>query len=161
MGACGITAIVHNDRVYLGNAGDSQGIFILSDGQEQMRTQKANERLSVNSKAERDRIQAQWRGVDDDVISEEPNNCYYLKGRLQPTRSLGDYYLKKEEHFAGSGQFKGPYLTSNPDVHDFQLTPAHKYMVLASDGLWDVLSRNEVMLSLMNGKEIDLNKTCY
>ena len=34
-------------------------------------------------------------------------------------------------------------------------------MVLASDGLWDVLSKNEVMASLMNGREIDLSKTCY
>jgi serine/threonine protein phosphatase PrpC len=34
-------------------------------------------------------------------------------------------------------------------------------MVLASDGLWDVLSKNEVMASVMDGPEIDLNKTCY
>lgn len=53
VGTCGITAIVHNDRVYLGNAGDSQAIFILSEGKSLMRTQKANERLSVNNKEER------------------------------------------------------------------------------------------------------------
>ena len=34
-------------------------------------------------------------------------------------------------------------------------------MVLASDGLWDVLSKSEVLEALMNGNEIDLSKTCY
>jgi serine/threonine protein phosphatase PrpC len=80
---------------------------------------------------------------------------------LQPTRSIGDYYLKKEEHYVGTGQFKGPYLSCEPDVNEFLLTSAHRYIILASDGLWDVLSTNEVMRSLMNGREIDLNKTCY
>lgn len=86
---------------------------------------------------------------------------FYLKGRLQPTRTIGDYYLKKEQYYSGEGKFKGPYLSCEPDVTEFKLTGGHRYMVLASDGLWDVLSRNDVMASLMNGKEIDLNKTCY
>jgi hypothetical protein len=34
-------------------------------------------------------------------------------------------------------------------------------MVIASDGVWDVLSRNEVMTSLIKEKEIDINKTLY
>jgi pyruvate dehydrogenase phosphatase len=50
VGACGITAIVHDDRVYIGNAGDSMGMFILAEG-ETYRSQKTNERLSVNSRA--------------------------------------------------------------------------------------------------------------
>ena len=29
VGTCGITAIVHNDKVYVGNSGDSQGMFII------------------------------------------------------------------------------------------------------------------------------------
>lgn len=93
-----------------------------------------------------------WKDIDDQIISEEGNNCFYLKGRLQPTRSIGDYYLKKEEYYVGDGTFKGPYLSCNPDIGEFTLTQAHRYMVLASDGLWDVLSRNEVMSSLMNGR---------
>ena len=136
------------------------GMFILTDGP-LFRSQKTNDRLSVNSRAERDRIREKWKGVDDEIISEESNNCFYLKGRLQPTRTLGDYYLKKKEYYNGEGPFRGPYLSCEPDVNEFKLTSAHKYMVLASDGLWDVLSKGEVIEALMSGGEIDLSKTCY
>jgi serine/threonine protein phosphatase PrpC len=52
-GTCAITAIVHNDKVYVGNAGDSQAIFILNEGINLMRSERANVRLSVNNKTER------------------------------------------------------------------------------------------------------------
>jgi serine/threonine protein phosphatase PrpC len=38
--------------------------------------------------------------------------------------------------------FKGPYLSCEPDILYYKLTKNHKYMVIASDGVWDVLSRN-------------------
>ena len=34
-------------------------------------------------------------------------------------------------------------------------------MVIASDGVWDVLSKNDVMNYLLRQNEIDLTKTCY
>lgn len=33
VGTCGITALIYNNKVYIANSGDSQAIFILSDGQ--------------------------------------------------------------------------------------------------------------------------------
>jgi serine/threonine protein phosphatase PrpC len=68
---------------------------------------------------------------------------------LQPTRTIGDYYLKKKEYYLGGDGFKGPYLSCIPDVTEHQLTKSHKFMVIASDGIWDVLSKNEVMSILM------------
>lgn len=53
MGTCAITAIVYNDTVYIGNAGDSQGMFILSDSKSLFRKVKMNERLNTNNKKER------------------------------------------------------------------------------------------------------------
>lgn len=50
VGTCGITAIIHNDRVYVGNAGDSQAIFILNEGLGILKTSKACDRLSVNNR---------------------------------------------------------------------------------------------------------------
>lgn len=53
VGTCGITAIVHNDKVYVGNAGDSQAMFVMKEGGGMMRCEKANSRLSVNNRTER------------------------------------------------------------------------------------------------------------
>lgn len=38
VGTCAITAVVHNDRVYVGNSGDSQAIFILREGADLIRS---------------------------------------------------------------------------------------------------------------------------
>lgn len=152
VGTCGITAIVHNDKVYVGNSGDSQAIFIVKEGMNMLRSEKANDRLSVNNRAERERIKSKWAGIDDNIITEEANNCNYLKGRLQPTRTIGDYYLKNKNYYYGDDEFKGPYLSCQPDVNEHHLTSSHKYMVIASDGIWDVLNKNEVMNSLLMEK---------
>jgi len=47
---------------------------------------------------------------------EERKNVFYLKGMLQPTRSIGDYYLKHKEHYFGEDEFKGPYISCEPDI---------------------------------------------
>ena len=40
--------------------------------------------------------------------------------------------------------FSGSYITAVPEVRSFPLTNKHKSVVLASDGLWDELGRQEV-----------------
>lgn len=37
------------------------GMFVLSEGTSLMRTQKTNERLSVNNRNERDRLKDKWK----------------------------------------------------------------------------------------------------
>ncbi|XP_020252561.1 protein phosphatase 1B-like [Asparagus officinalis] len=51
-------------------------------------------------------------------------------GVLATSRSIGDYYLK-------------PYVTSEPEVAVTNRTEDDEFLILASDGLWDVIS-NEV-----------------
>merc|ERR1712096_248324 len=38
-----------------------------------------------------------------------------------------------------------PYLTAEPDVFHYKLEGSDKFIVLASDGLWDMLSNEEVI----------------
>lgn len=40
-----------------------------------------------------------------------------------------------------------PYLTCKPDVTYRRLTPRDKFLVIASDGLWDLLSPLQVFFS--------------
>lgn len=37
-----------------------------------------------------------------------------------------------------------PYLTARPDVSYHKLTPRDKFLVIASDGLWDIISPLQV-----------------
>lgn len=40
--------------------------------------------------------------------------------------------------------FSGNYITAIPEVKSFDLNSKHRSVILASDGLWDKLGRQEV-----------------
>jgi len=72
-----------------------------------------------------------------------------------PTRSLGDYRLKhkefndhpfigKREYRAAIDNFKGPYITHKPDISVHTIKENDKYLVIATDGLWDELKTEDV-----------------
>ena len=95
-----------------------------------------------------------------------------MKGRLQPTRALGDAYLKypefngpfpKEPGDRSAGRhipapYTPPYITATPEISTTQLSLSDpssefedirqrtdKFVILASDGLWDLLSNEEAV----------------
>ena len=41
--------------------------------------------------------------------------------------------------------FTGPYITHKPEIQVFELGPNDRYVVMASDGLWDELNKKEVL----------------
>lgn len=76
-----------------------------------------------------------------------------LLGELAPLRSLGDYRYKWTlellEKFAvpyiGSRAvpahyYTPPYLSAIPEVFYHRLTPKEKFLIIASDGLWDMMT---------------------
>jgi pyruvate dehydrogenase phosphatase len=90
-----------------------------------------------------------------------------VAGSLAVTRAFGDFYLKCEElstapfkvrrtthkrcwsrfltPYAFVGQSKLPYITVEPSVATIELDGSEKYLVLASDGLWEVLTSDEAI----------------
>lgn len=69
-----------------------------------------------------------------------------------PTRAFGDLRLKYSEFNFHSfppelgyripiPQFTGPYITHTPDIQVIDITKDDEYFVLASDGLWDEITR--------------------
>ncbi|CAM8937485.1 unnamed protein product [Rhodiola kirilowii] len=54
-------------------------------------------------------------------------NGFRVLGVLATSRSIGDQYLK-------------PFVTSEPEVTVCQRTKNDEFLILASDGLWDVIS---------------------
>ena len=79
-------------------------------------------------------------------------------GRLAPLRALGDIQFKLEadelysifqdvpKYTPFSSSITPPYLIAEPEVFHYKLEPPHdRFIVLASDGLWDMLSNEEVV----------------
>lgn len=94
------------------------------------------------------------------ILSEHPPNerstvikMERLLGQLAPLRSLGDFRYKWSRDimkkvavpFLGEtaippSYFTPPYLTAKPEVRYHRLTPRDKFLIIASDGLWDLIS---------------------
>lgn len=125
-----MTAVILKNSLHIANAGDCEGV-IISDNE----TAMTNLRLNAGEKFEQIRLHKAFPGEDDIVRCK---NACYVKGRLQPTRSFGDFYLKfKEYNFTRLAVFTGPYIEATPLVTHFTLKDEHKNLILASDGLWD------------------------
>ncbi len=41
--------------------------------------------------------------------------------------------------------FKGPYLTCTPEITVFEIDSSFQFLIIASDGVWDVLSKAEII----------------
>lgn len=76
-----------------------------------------------------------------------------LLGQLAPLRAMGDFRFKWSKDIMHSVIAKRfgeqiippnyqtpPYLTALPEVTQYRLTPRDKFLILATDGLWDVMT---------------------
>ena len=96
-GSCALVCVVANNKVYAANAGDSLGIIVENvDGK--MKFTDLNRELNANKAFEKERLRKMFPHEDDIVVRKKENetSCY-VKGRLQPTRSIGDLRLKFPE----------------------------------------------------------------
>jgi len=122
----GTTAVVALCRMegssrvmYVANVGDSRAVLINSGDPCFSRASydhKASDPLEAAKVAERGGIVLRSR----------------VGGQLAVTRALGDHALKKEG------------LTAEPFIQKLHLDGSHKALVLATDGVWDVLRDDEV-----------------
>lgn len=74
---------------------------------------------------------------------------------LQLTRCLGDFTLKSKQFIEdipflrqSRAHFNPPYISSVPEIHSLEMTPQDKFIVMASDGVWDELD-NEVVVEIV------------
>lgn len=144
-GSCALITLVKDNKVYTANIGDCKGV-VLSEGTKDLLTaQKINHKQNANSKKEQARLKKEFPNDSDIVICKRGGEgACYVKGRLMPTRAFGDFHLKHEKHFKGKGKFNGPYITHKPEIIVTELNSKDRYIVMASDGLWDEMKKDKI-----------------
>ncbi|KAH0928148.1 hypothetical protein HID58_013875 [Brassica napus] len=70
----------------------------------------------------------------------------YLNGELSVTRALGDWDMKRTPR----GSSKSP-LISEPEIKQTTLTEDDEFLVMACDGIWDVLTSQEAVSIVKRG----------
>lgn len=81
----------------------------------------------------------------------------YLNGQLGITRAIGDWHL---EGMKGTSGREGP-LSAEPELKMMTLTKEDEFLIIASDGIWDVFSsQNAVDFARRRLQEHNDEKLC-
>lgn len=142
-GSCAVVAHILGSTLSVGSVGDCVAVLgTLSDTGQWIATKLTNEHNADNIQ-EVLRIQSEHPANEKETAIRSDR----LLGQLAPLRALGDFRFKwsKEtltnfEIPVQSIYLTPPYLSAKPEVMQRALTPKDKFMILASDGLWDIIS---------------------
>ncbi|XP_022767832.1 probable protein phosphatase 2C 73 [Durio zibethinus] len=135
-GTTGVTIVKQDEHLIISNLGDSRAILCTSDNENQLVPIQLTVDLKPSIPSEADRIRKCSGRVF--AIDEEPNvPRVWMPNQdcpgLAMARAFGDFCLKDHG------------LSSIPEVSYRRLTSKDEFVVLATDGVWDVLSNNEVI----------------
>lgn len=146
-----VACVTHIDgpHLYVANVGDCNAVLgTMTDENEWIAKKITKEHNAENF----DELKRIWNEHPDSerktVIRRDR-----LLGELAPLRSIGDYRYKWPKEllktlaapFFGAravpaNYYTPPYLTAMPDIYYHRLTPKDSFLIIASDGLWDMLT---------------------
>jgi len=147
-GSTATVVVVRENRVYLGNVGDSRAV-LAEEGKHGIRAIRLSRDHKPDDADEKERITKAggivWQG-----------RVRGTESAINMSRALGDFAHKTPLNKADAD-----WITSEPHIADpVTVTPAVKFIVLASDGLWDVATDEKVVQAIntmySNGEKPDV-----
>jgi pyruvate dehydrogenase phosphatase len=147
-GSVAVVAHCLKNHLHVAATGDCQAVLGSINENGQWVAKKLNVEHNAENISEVKRILGEHPSTERDTVIRGDR----LLSQLAPLRAFGDvrYKWPREKlqklivpHFGDQivppHYHTPPYLTAKPDVSYHKLTPKDKFVVLGSDGLWDVL----------------------
>jgi len=134
IGCTAVVCVVQPDALIVANAGDSRAV-LCRGGQ----AVPLSEDHKPNVPTERERIRKAGGVVERSQVGIIVQ--HRVNGNLNLSRSIGDLEYKK-------GRGLGPHeqmISATPDVQIFPRESEDEFMILACDGIWDVLPNQDVV----------------
>mmetsp|Transcript_5692 Transcript_5692/g.16934 ORF Transcript_5692/g.16934 Transcript_5692/m.16934 type:complete len:631 (+) Transcript_5692:93-1985(+) len=122
-GCTALTLLFAGKEVFVANAGDCRAVLCRNG-----RAVVMSNDQTAQVPAERVRVEA--RGGRAEFV--ENVGQWRVNGEIAVTRSIGDRRLK-------------PALSPTPEVTKFTITDADDFIIMATDGLWDVITPEEAV----------------
>jgi len=134
IGCTAVVCCIRRDSIVVANAGDSRAVLCRRGVAVDM-----SEDHKPNLPSERARI----RRAGGSIMEQRMGGLtqYRVNGNLNLSRSIGDLVYKQNSNLRPQDQM----ICCTPDVKYFRRQPGDEFIVLACDGVWDVLSSQEVV----------------
>ena len=121
-GSTAVSALIYEGDLLVANIGDSEALLITSNSWKLMTI-----RHRAEDQKEKERVES--------LGAEVKNNR--LQGKLAVTRAFGDSYFKIPHR-------RDNFVTAEPHIKIVSINPNYRYLILGSDGLWDMLPKEKV-----------------
>lgn len=121
-----IALLIKDNIVYSANAGDSRAVASINGNAVPL---SRDHKPTLKDELERIVAAGGWVGFNR------------INGQLALSRALGDFMFKRNECKSPQEQI----VTAFPEVQPLQVTEDWEFVVLACDGIWDVMTNKEVV----------------
>ncbi|KAJ1529922.1 hypothetical protein ONE63_006651 [Megalurothrips usitatus] len=125
-GTTAVSVLIKDNTLFCANVGDSRAIASIGG-----RVEPLSYDHKPSNYGEKKRIVAAGGWVEYNRVN----------GNLALSRALGDFIFKKNQRVRPEEQI----VTAFPDVEVKLVTPDWEFIVLACDGIWDVMTNEEVV----------------
>ncbi|XP_022766811.1 probable protein phosphatase 2C 68 [Durio zibethinus] len=156
IGSCCLVGVIWRGTLYIANLGDSRAVI----GYLGRSNKIVAEQLTKDHNASIEEVRQELRSLhpDDSHIVVMKHGAWRIKGIIQVSRSIGDAYLKRPEfsldpsfpRFHLSEPIRQPVLTAEPSLCTRELKPSDKFLIFASDGLWEHLTNQQAVEIVYN-----------
>jgi len=119
-GTTAVAAYIRHGQLWVANVGDSRAVL-----------SKKGVAMALSEDHRPDRVSEQQR-IENRGGTVFQMGSWRVEGVLAVTRAIGDKDLKK-------------CVTAHPHIKELQLEEGDELLVMATDGLWDVMSNQEVI----------------
>ena len=159
-GSCACVALIKDDDLYIANCGDARAIIGTIDEEGKHGVIHLSHDHNIRNQAEVKRVLAEHPPNESHSVIRSDR----LLGLLMPFRAFGDVRFKWPANYLREylqpyykkgdaiPQFylTPPYLTVKPEITKHKLNKKDKFLLLATDGVWDLLSPEKVVESVFN-----------
>jgi len=151
-GSCALVAVFKDGCIHVANTGDSRAVLGSVNMMGELEVEELTMDHNLSNPAEA-KLLVHLHQSEKGVITGKDNGKR-VKGALKVTRSLGDLYLKDRQFnclplpsiFQAKEPFHPPYILNEPQVITRTLEDNDRFLLMASDGLWENVSTEDVAL---------------